>query len=83
MCFLIEIEGEKKCQDKWAKSKIFEADPDLNKEKIFLIINYPYTSGPLHIGHGRSYLKKYIGFLVFEKLKKNSNIVKFMRARVF
>ncbi len=47
---------EKKWQDKWAKSKIFEADPVINKKKIFITIPYPYASGPLHIGHGRSYV---------------------------
>jgi len=47
---------EKKWQDKWADSKIFEADPDLDKDKIFITIPYPYPSGPLHIGHGRSYV---------------------------
>ena len=47
---------EKKWQDKWADSKIFEVDPNFNKDKIFITIPYPYASGPLHIGHGRSYV---------------------------
>ena len=47
---------EKKWQNRWEKSKIFEADPDLDKDKIFITIPYPYASGPLHIGHGRSYV---------------------------
>ncbi|MHA1785535.1 MAG: leucine--tRNA ligase [Candidatus Helarchaeota archaeon] len=46
---------EKKWQKRWAEAKIFEADPDPNKEKKFITIPYPYTSGTTHIGHGRSY----------------------------
>ncbi|MFX1295899.1 MAG: class I tRNA ligase family protein, partial [Promethearchaeota archaeon] len=47
---------EKKWQKKWAESKIFEADPDPKREKRFITIPYPYTSGTTHIGHGRSYV---------------------------
>ncbi|MHA1627609.1 MAG: class I tRNA ligase family protein, partial [Candidatus Baldrarchaeia archaeon] len=46
---------EAKWQKKWEKAKIFEADPDPSKEKFFLTVPYPYTSGALHIGHGRTY----------------------------
>ncbi len=46
---------EKKWQKKWAEARIFEADPEPGKEKFFLTVPYPYTSGPLHIGHGRTY----------------------------
>lgn len=46
---------EKKWQKKWEKAKIFEADIDKKREKLFMAIPYPYTSGPLHIGHGRTY----------------------------
>jgi len=49
-------EIEKKWQDKWASSKVFEADPDPNKNKKFITIPYPYASGTMHIGHGRSYV---------------------------
>ncbi|MFW9827983.1 MAG: leucine--tRNA ligase [Candidatus Thorarchaeota archaeon] len=49
-------EIERKWQERWQKSKIFEANPDLNKEKIFITSPYPYASGSLHIGHGRSYI---------------------------
>ena len=49
-------EIEKKWQDKWEQIKIFEANPDPNKEKIFITSPYPYTSGPSHIGHGRSFI---------------------------
>ncbi|MFW9876727.1 MAG: leucine--tRNA ligase [Candidatus Thorarchaeota archaeon] len=49
-------EIEKKWQDKWQKAKIFEANPDKKKEKIFITSPYPYASGPTHIGHGRSFV---------------------------
>jgi len=46
---------EVKWQKKWEEAKVFEADPDPGKEKFFLTVPYPYTSGALHIGHGRTY----------------------------
>ena len=46
---------ERKWQRKWSEAKIFEADPDERRPKFFLTVPYPYTSGPLHIGHGRTY----------------------------
>ncbi len=54
--FLRELRAiEKKWQKKWEEAHIFEANPDLKKPKFFLTVPYPYTSGPLHIGHGRTY----------------------------
>ena len=47
---------EKKWQDRWAQAKIFESNPDSNREKIFMTSPYPYASGPSHIGHGRSFV---------------------------
>jgi leucyl-tRNA synthetase len=49
---LKELEG--KWQKRWEESKIFDADIEGGK-KFFLTVPYPYTSGPLHIGHGRTY----------------------------
>ena len=46
---------ESKWQKKWKEARIFEADPDPSRPKYFLTVPYPYTSGPLHIGHGRTY----------------------------
>jgi len=46
---------EKKWQKRWAKDKIFEADPDPKQKKFFLTVPYPYVNGALHIGHGRTY----------------------------
>lgn len=45
---------EKKWQKKWQDSKLFESDPD-NREKMFITVAYPYPSGAMHIGHGRTY----------------------------
>ncbi|MFX0046894.1 MAG: leucine--tRNA ligase [Candidatus Hermodarchaeota archaeon] len=47
---------EKKWQDRWIKAKIFEANPNPDREKIFITSPYPYASGPAHIGHGRSFV---------------------------
>ena len=46
---------EKKWQRRWYKEKIFDAKPDSKKKKYFMTVPYPYASGPLHIGHGRTY----------------------------
>ncbi len=42
---------EEKWQKKWAEAKIFEADPDPKKKKIFVTFPFPYMNGPLHVGH--------------------------------
>ena len=47
---------EKKWQERWETSNLFEADLELNKKKKFITIPYPYASGTMHIGHGRSYV---------------------------
>ncbi|MBI5635785.1 leucine--tRNA ligase [Candidatus Micrarchaeota archaeon] len=46
---------EKKWQDKWFESKAFEPKTDSSKKKFFFTIPYPYVSGTLHVGHGRTY----------------------------
>jgi len=53
MRFLRKI--EEKWQKAWENAKIFEANPHTNKKKFFLTVPYPYCSGSLHIGHGRTY----------------------------
>ncbi len=45
---------EEKWQRRWADAKAFEAEISSAK-KFFFTVPYPYTSGPLHIGHGRTY----------------------------
>jgi len=48
-------EIERKWQKEWKEKKVFEADPRPDKPGFLFTIPYPYTSGPLHIGHGRTY----------------------------
>ncbi len=45
---------ENKWQKKWADAKLFESNPD-EREKLFLTVAFPYPSGAMHIGHGRTY----------------------------
>jgi len=47
-------EIEEKWQRRWADANSFEAEISSAK-KFFFTVPYPYTSGPLHIGHGRTY----------------------------
>jgi leucyl-tRNA synthetase len=46
---------EQKWQRKWAEKDIFKGKIDRSKPKFFLTIPYPYSSGPLHVGHARTY----------------------------
>ncbi len=48
---------EKKWQQKWEKSKIFEADVSPKKEKFFTSIVIPYVNGRPHIGHIFTYTR--------------------------
>ncbi len=49
MALLTQIEA--KWQKAWEKAKIFEANPDSNREKCFVTFPYSYANGPLHVGH--------------------------------
>ncbi len=43
---------EKKWQEKWSASKLYDAgDRDASKEKRYVLVELPYPSGNLHIGH--------------------------------
>jgi len=46
---------ERKWQKVWRERRIFEAEPKEGAPKYFLTVPYPYSNGPLHIGHGRTY----------------------------
>ncbi len=46
---------EEKWQREWEETRIFEVDPGSHKENFFATVPYPYTSGTLHVGHGRTY----------------------------
>jgi len=64
---------EQKWQKAWEKDKIFEPSADKKKKKFFFTVPYPYVSGPLHVGHGRTYS---VGdFIVRYKRKLGYNVL--------
>jgi len=72
---------EKKWQDVWAESKIYETDLTSDKPKHYNLVMWPYPSGAyLHMGHGYSYsgadvygrLKMHQGYNVFEPVGYDS-----------
>lgn len=49
-------EFEKKWQERWFESGIYEAKDFDNRPKYYLLTEFPYPSGPgMHIGHARNY----------------------------
>ncbi|MEM3452353.1 MAG: leucine--tRNA ligase [Candidatus Hadarchaeum sp.] len=47
-------EIDAKWQTAWREARLFESEPS-DKPKFYLTVAYPYVSGPMHIGHGRTY----------------------------
>lgn len=46
---------EAKWQKRWKEEKLFEPQVDVGREKFMITVPWPYTSGSLHVGHGRTY----------------------------
>ncbi|KXB04788.1 hypothetical protein AKJ48_01450 [candidate division MSBL1 archaeon SCGC-AAA261O19] len=47
-------ELDAKWQKAWRENEVFKAKPG-SKPKFFLTVAYPYVSGPMHVGHARTY----------------------------
>ncbi|RLI92412.1 MAG: leucine--tRNA ligase [Candidatus Altiarchaeales archaeon] len=48
-------EIEEKWKKRWEEEKIFNAISDKKRRKFYLTVAYPYPSGSMHVGHGRTY----------------------------
>ncbi len=46
---------EAKWQARWADAKVFEAERKSDAPKLMITVAWPYPSGPMHVGHGRTY----------------------------
>ncbi len=48
-------EMQEKWIKKWQEVGIFQSVPDKKKKKFYLTVAFPYPSGSMHVGHGRTY----------------------------
>jgi leucyl-tRNA synthetase len=46
---------EMKWQERWAREKLFDAEPDARRRKYYVLEMLPYPSGDIHMGHVRNY----------------------------
>ncbi|HIQ10002.1 MAG TPA: leucine--tRNA ligase, partial [Euryarchaeota archaeon] len=64
---------EEKWQKKWEDARIFEADADPSKPKIFVTFPYPYVNGDGHLGH--LYTQLHAEFYARYKRMKGYNVL--------
>ncbi len=58
---------ERKWQERWEKGRVAEIDLRSAKEKLYMLMMFPYPSGDrLHVGHGRNYI---LGDAVYRYLR--------------
>ncbi|MDD5447552.1 MAG: leucine--tRNA ligase [Actinomycetota bacterium] len=48
-------EIEKKWLERWEEEKHFRAIEDSSREKLYVLVMFPYPSGPAHMGHVANY----------------------------
>ncbi|HDN82950.1 MAG TPA: leucine--tRNA ligase, partial [Candidatus Altiarchaeales archaeon] len=46
---------EEKWIKRWEEAELFKAKVMVDKPKFYLTVAYPYPSGSMHVGHGRTY----------------------------
>ncbi len=64
---------EEKWQKKWEETRIFEADADPSRPKIFVTFPYPYVNGDGHLGH--LYSQLHAEFYARYKRMKGYNVL--------